>query len=341
MKNVFLTSSEAAELIARGTPAVFAGSEEALGRLPHGTWVGGTTAYFMTDNGGTVDTERVFCTVITAATAARIAVLPPEAVPNVATERYASGFTYLLVPAFSTVHRNFAIDGPAFESLFDQPTMGWVTGVHLSQLGSRTPKVFDGRTGRAYDNAAVALYAQLPEGLIPELDIVNLFKPGRGPSIVFPQTDFAAGACLIGGKRSNIAEYLAEAKIDTRLPLVADYAGVVVNASVRSVDLERGEVLFYAPVVAHEQYHVAEPVVDYERAYALRAGSSEQASRMLSCNCVLNYLYAGLEGKSTGGFVGPVTFGEIAYILLNQTLVRLNVRPAAALATAFRRSLAA
>ena len=48
-------------------------------------------------------------------------------------------------------------------------------------------------------------------------------------------------------------------------------------------------------------------------------------SKSFSCNCVLNYLYAGLEGKKTGEFNGPATFGEIAYQLLNQTLVYLTI----------------
>ena len=33
-----------------------------------------------------------------------------------------------------------------------------------------------------------------------------------------------------------------------------------------------------------------------------------------------------LEGKKTGAFTGPITFGEIAYQLLNQTLVYLEVK---------------
>lgn len=47
---------------------------------------------------------------------------------------------------------------------------------------------------------------------------------------------------------------------------------------------------------------------------------------------VENFLYAELEGRQAGGFVGPVTFGEIAYVLLNQTLVRLSVSPSEAAA---------
>jgi hypothetical protein len=45
-----------------------------------------------------------------------------------------------------------------------------------------------------------------------------------------------------------------------------------------------------------------------------------------SCNCILNYLYAELEGKQTGNFTGPITFGEVAYQLLNQTMVYLDIQ---------------
>lgn len=44
-----------------------------------------------------------------------------------------------------------------------------------------------------------------------------------------------------------------------------------------------------------------------------------------SCNCILNHLYGQLEGQRTGRFTGPMTFGEIAFLLLKQTLVYLAV----------------
>jgi hypothetical protein len=95
------------------------------------------------------------------------------------------------------------------------------------------------------------------------------------------------------------------------------------------VDAENGCVRFYAPVVPGTIYRLARAVADYGAAYA-EAAREGSAADMLSCNCILNYRYAGLEGRPTGGFVGPVTFGEFAYILLNQTLSRLSVRHALA-----------
>jgi hypothetical protein len=49
-------------------------------------------------------------------------------------------------------------------------------------------------------------------------------------------------------------------------------------------------------------------------------GHAEKKS-VFSCNCILNFLYGGFEGKRINNFNGPITFGEIAYQLINQTLV--------------------
>jgi hypothetical protein len=39
----------------------------------------------------------------------------------------------------------------------------------------------------------------------------------------------------------------------------------------------------------------------------------------------LNFIYGGLEGKKTGDITGPMTFGEIACRLLNQTMVFFEI----------------
>ena len=42
-------------------------------------------------------------------------------------------------------------------------------------------------------------------------------------------------------------------------------------------------------------------------------------------NCILNYLYCELEGRKIPPYYGPVTFGEVAYQLMNQTLVYCEI----------------
>ena len=66
-------------------------------------------------------------------------------------------------------------------------------------------------------------------------------------------------------------------------------------------------------------------MADYLGALESAAGEKQQPAAF-SCNCILNYLYAGLEGKRTGSITGPITFGEIAHQLLNQTIVQLYIR---------------
>ena len=122
-----------------------------------------------------------------------------------------------------------------------------------------------------------------------------------------------------------LAAYIEANRIDTQLPLVADYNGAMINVSIRKVDAASGVTTFYAPVFPGVKYRFARPVGEYVGEFANRLGSARLEHVELSCNCILNYLYAGLEGKRTQGMVGPVTFGEIAYMLLNQTLVYATV----------------
>src|SRR5258708_4276445 len=110
MQNLFLSVSEASGLIRSGVVAVIAGAEELLAALPRGNWFGGTTAYFMTEKGGTIAADRVFCSVIENAVASHIAVLAPSSMANVTAGRYDTGLTYLLLPAFTEAHHRYAIE---------------------------------------------------------------------------------------------------------------------------------------------------------------------------------------------------------------------------------------
>lgn len=60
-----------------------------------------------------------------------------------------------------------------------------------------------------------------------------------------------------------------------------------------------------------------------------------------SCNCILNFLYGGLEGERALPIGGPATFGEIAYVLLNQTLVYMEIDDHRSASTTDNKPLAA
>jgi len=61
------------------------------------------------------------------------------------------------------------------------------------------------------------------------------------------------------------------------------------------------------------------------RMEAFKSATSGMSSDIpFACNCVLNYQYVKLEG-ARAGLPGPCTFGEIAFQLLNQTMVYFDV----------------
>lgn len=324
MKNELLTPAETAERIRAGAILSIAGPDALLATLPRGTWIGGTTVYMLTEDGGARIDDRLFVSTFDSATGATIRHHSPDTLPALAQDR-PLGVTLLLIPAFSDAHRRFALDGTTYDGLFDQPLAGWITGVPVEKIGTTAPAIFDGTTGTRHTEGAMALHVALPAGTTPSLDIVNIFTPSDDPAttFTFPQTGFSARTATVNGKTVDLAAYLRAHAIDTRLPLVANYAGALINVSFEHVDAAGGGVSFYAPVIAGTEYRLATAQPDYAAAFAATLGDGGEG--MLSCNCILNYLHGDMAGKKTGRFTGPVTFGEIAYILLNQTLVKLDL----------------
>lgn len=328
MKNQILSLSDTAALITAGHTLSIAGPEALLAQLPRGTWIGGTTVYALTKDGGTRIDDSLFVTQFPKATAATIRHVPTAALSTLAEGYAPGGVSLVLIPAFSSAHSAFAMDGMGYPGLFDQPLMGWITGVPVEEIGTTAAAMFDGATGLRHEDGALLMHLALPAGSITSLDIVNIFTQSNDPATTFcfPQTGFTATEVMVGSQTVNLARYIAEKGLDTRLPLVANYAGALINVAIRAVDADKGEVSFYAPVVAGAVYHLANPLPDYAAAFAAQIGDGGAGS--YSCNCILNYLYGEMAGQTTGNLTGPVTFGEIAYILLNQTLVKLEITEA-------------
>jgi hypothetical protein len=319
------TVDNATDAILDGKRLLLAGDEEVLRRLPRGNWIAGTIPYFMDQQGGVCSREHVYVTEVPdCATETRIMSYTPEALPRLFKDAPENGFSILIMPAGSRVHTTYARDAAGYDGVFVKPVAGWISGVHLTEIGSRLPQVVNGSDGAWAADEAVVMHVSLPPGKTVELDIVNVFHPGSGEPIRFLETGFEAGSCLVGGKPANLAHHLRAVEADIRLPLTADYHGAVINVSIQSVDDQSGVVKFYAPVFPGIDYRLAAPVDDYVAQFERTMGGGEEP--VFSCNCVLNYLYSELEGKKTGTATGPFTFGEIAHLLLNQTLVRLFIR---------------
>jgi len=317
--------SVAASKIESGQTLFLAGDENLLERLPKGNWIGGTIPYFMDQKGGTMTKDAIFLTEGPAsASGFKVAMYEEKELPRLVADAPDNGLSLIIIPANSAAHSSYARDAPTYKDIFLKPIIGWIAGVHLDDLGKIAPKVFNGVTGESTDSKAVAMHFTLPQGKQASIGIVNLFHQGKGDTISFEEEGFSVVNCIVGGKKINFSEYLKLKNIDTRLPLVADYSGTMVNVSFQSVDEKRKAVVFYAPVFKNVQYRIAEPVPDYIESFSASMPSGS-VKPVFSCNCILNYLYANLEGKQTGSITGPITFGEIAYQLLNQTLTYLEI----------------
>jgi hypothetical protein len=319
---MLLSVLQANAIIERGAPLVIAGSGEALAALRPGHWIGGSIPYFITAEGGRCDRTRVFVDEITLPVA-RWSIRSYDAggLNRLASDAFENGFSYVIIPANSAAHLEYAMHAAEYPDLFMKPVIGWISGVHLDDLAFEAAVAVDGRTGLVQSTEAIVLHVELPPGFQVMVRTVNLFKPGPGPTLRFSEPGFSASSALIEGKPVALVRFIKDQRWDASLPLVADYAGTHVNVSIKSINEKSGRVNFYAPVFPDVDYRRAAPVKDYVAAFSALVPKGIEP--VLSCNCILNYVYGKLEGRQTGPFTGPATFGEIAHQLLNQTLVYL------------------
>jgi hypothetical protein len=319
--NRLMTVDEAAKLIAAGRFLMLAGDEALLRGLPSGNWIGGTIPYFMAEHGGLATRALLFVTEIPAtADAPEIRLYDITDLEHVCEDGPANGFSLIIIPAFSGTHSLYARKAPDFADMFVKPIVGWIAGSHLDDFGKVAPLVVSG-PARTFDGErAVVMHVPLPESAFARIEIFNTLQQGKGDSLRFPETGFSASRCRVNGVDTDFAAYLEAREADVRLPLVADYGGASVNVSIKGVDPAAGRVDFYAPVFDDVEYRLAAPA-DFN----LARGAEVDHPPLWSCNCILNYLYCGLEGRTTGALTGPMTFGEIAYLLLNQTQVYLSI----------------
>lgn len=319
---MLMTFEKASELISAGKVLHIAGTEALLKKLPSGKWIGGSTEYFMAKEGGRVSGDLLFVIEFPYQNFS-IKTYNTADLEKVATDAYDNGFTILIVPFDSAIHREYAENAAGYPDMFIKNITGWVSGLNLNKQG-QVPVTVNGLTGEVYTDKAVAMHLCVPDGKTVILNIINIFEQDEtSPLIEFEHDGFSAESCLVDGKKVNLADYISQSKINTMLPLVGDYSGNGVNTSFKAVD--QGKVHFYAPVFSGIKYRLAKNILNYENEFNSRLAGIKDADAVFSCNCILNFLYGELEGKTIEVFDGPITFGEIAYQLVNQTLVYVTV----------------
>jgi hypothetical protein len=295
-------------------------------QLPPGRWIAGTSPYFMTATGGCFCQDRIFATDLTVhAREVRLLTYEAEHLPRIYSDADENEVSLVIMPAGSEVLREFALHAPDYAAFATHPLVGWVAGMDLAAPATVVPKVFCG-TAKGRTDCVSVLRFRLPVGQYARIDTINLFRPGDGAALKFIDAGFAVQAVQVDGRPRLFSEYLAEQGVDTRLPLVAEHCGTRINVAFKNAGRTDGRVEFFAPVWPEIEYRIAAPMGDYVAGFEAALRALPPGEVLFSCNCILNYLYSKLEGRSTGPIVGPITFGEIAYQLLNQTLACLTVK---------------
>lgn len=324
MKTLY-SVEEVSNMIKKGDVLFLSAEFEILKKLPRGNWIGGTTPYFMSEEGGVVSHDKIHIVNITNdANDFKICSYDETQIPKIAQDYFENCFSYIIIPCFSQIHHEFAENSQSYENILTSPLLGWIAGFDLESKDMNYGVVFNGKTGQFSNTKAVAMHVELAKNKKAEISTINLFKQGNGDVLTFEEKDFAIRYVFVNGQKKLFKDYLIEKEIDFTLPLVTDYPDFKVNVSLKKINPENDFVELYAPVFPGIEYQFASPIGDYENEFNDTL-LEKNLRPLISCNCILNYLYAKLEGKRTGYIFGPNTFGEIAHVLLNQTTVCLTI----------------
>lgn len=323
IKRELYTVEEVSALIKEGRILSLAGDERALSQLPKGNWIAGTTPYFLAESNGQFNQEKIYVDeIIASETPFKICSYDVNNIENICLDSFENGFTILIIPAFQDIHSYYGLHASSFEKMYLNPIVGWIAGLDLSSTD--IPKTYNGLLGEEHIEKAVAIHIELPETKLAQLEILNIFQQNdEGDKIEFLGDGFECENVLINGVETNFADYIAQNNIDIKLPIISNYSGAKINVSFKEVNAEAKQTIFYAPVFKGRTYTFSKPVEDYVQEFKENIPVLEQEVTF-ACNCILNYLYGELENKNIN-FYGPITFGEVGYVLLNQTLTYLTV----------------
>lgn len=327
MKSNLYTAEEVRGFIAQGKKMVLAGDEEILAALPAGNWIGGTTPYFMDAEKGTCTRDMIFVDDFTdIAENISIQTYPALNLRHIGNDGFFNGFTVVILPLDSPSYYEFAHNSLTYPGIYQNPVVGFVSGINVADFGKITAKAINGKTRLLSHDHAVAMHVELPPNKIARTEILGLDRiHPQAKSIVFPKTSFTQSACLIDGKPANIAEYITELREKHHLfgPLICNTNGALINRDIKHIDLSKGTVSFYSPLYESDVYYIGEVQPNYQELFNDWLNKRTQKAAYCSI-CITYYFQGNLENKKVN-IEGAFAFGEIAFQLLNKTLVLLEI----------------
>ena len=178
---MLLTIEETKKMIDANEMLYVAGDENILSQLPKGKWIGGTIPYFMNDEGGVVTKDKIFVNKVPEyVKEVKIDFYDEKNLKNIAKDAPENGYTIIIIPATSKAHVSYAENAANYEDIFMKPIIGWISGVHLDDLGRVTPKVFNGLTGEKTADKAIVMHVPLPQGKLAVIGIIKYIQTGKG-----------------------------------------------------------------------------------------------------------------------------------------------------------------
>ena len=319
------TLEEASQLVLSGKLLVISGHESLLDQLPEGNWLGATLSRFMDVGGGTISDNELFVNDISShVDEYSFKTYSESTITDLIHDRYENGFSYILLPLHSKVHAEFGIKAFEMDGLYTNPLVGWVAGTNSDTDDDLLPHVYVGQSSYKTNSEAAILHCKLPETKLARLEIVNVFEQGDGDEIEFLENGFEVTDCLINGVEKNFADYCLSNNINEKLPLIANFSGALINVHPLVIDAENRVVTMAASVFQGFKYRLAKQMDDFVSVFKQKIPSSDEG--IISCvNCHANFEYLGLKGQTLGTLRGPYAFGEIGYVLFNQTMVNLYI----------------
>lgn len=325
MKRQLYTKTEVINFINEGRIMLLSACSAVLDCLPKGNWIGGSSPYFMDSSGGVHTEEKIFVDDFTdIAEQYKISIYNADNIKNIAINSFENGFTLLVIPLDSDTHREFGINSLAYDKIFNNPVVGYVAGPTVDDTQKSVSKVYNGSTNKSHNQEAVAIHIKLHRNQVARAEILNVetINPDS-PSIEFPKTSFVQSDCTIDGEPANIADFILENKLKENYLIIANYNGALINRDIKHIDTDKREVSFHSPIFDDETYYLANINDNYQKLFDTKL-AERKSNIPYSCSCVSYYLVGNLINKKIN-MEGVFAFGEIAFQLLNRTLVFLEI----------------
>lgn len=324
------TFDEVCNLINEGKLLQIAGAGSLLKKLPKGNWVGGTQEHFLTEEtGGTTTNEKLFVTQFgvdeNKVKSFEIKEYNEVTIKDMPKDSHSNGFSIVIIPFGTSVFVEYSKNSINYEDIFLKNIVGWVSAYNLAQMANPidAPLVFNGMTGEVLSDRAVVLHMEIDKTI--SIGILNIFEADEKSQVVtFPEETISIKKAFIDGKEVDFLKYLEENNINLQNPLVGDYSGQNINCPFIP-PFKDGIVTTGIPVQPGINYYFSKSVENYEKALVESAKELENKEVIFTINCALNFAYGNLEGKKIKNISGPISFGEIAYKMLTQTMVYVEV----------------